>query len=175
VSHPNWPIVAQAARVVGATGAFAEAPMVGARWDALARELLELKACLDGADALRGIEWWNALTEAERTCWLTAADTAIPAEAWTEHKRRTGADARTSADQRKTGSDALTTLYAVQALAATLQLDPAHRFDRTAIAALIEREARRVCALVAALSQRERHSPEEPFTGKRNDHGCSSR
>jgi hypothetical protein len=35
----------------------------------------------------------------------------------------------------------LTALYAIQALAHLLGLDPTHRFDRTAVAALIEREA----------------------------------
>jgi hypothetical protein len=34
------------------------------------------------SDALAGVAWWNALTEADRRFWLAAAITAIPAHAW---------------------------------------------------------------------------------------------
>jgi hypothetical protein len=48
----------------------------------------------------------------------------------------------------------LTALYAIRALAQVLGLDPAHRFDRTAVAALIEREAVRASGIVDALITR---------------------
>ena len=47
--------------------------------------------------------------------------------------------------------DVLLALYAIRALADVLGLDPAHEFDRTAIAALIEREASRASGIVDAL------------------------
>jgi hypothetical protein len=49
----------------------------------------------------------------------------------------------------------LTALYEIQALAQVLGLDPAHVFDRTAIATLIEREAGRASGIVDALIKRE--------------------
>ncbi len=51
--------------------------------------------------------------------------------------------------------DVRTVLYAIQALAQALGLDPAHEFDRTALAALIEREASRASGIVDALINRE--------------------
>jgi hypothetical protein len=48
-----------------------------------------------------------------------------------------------------------TALYAIQALAQVLGLDPSHVFDRTAIATLIEREAGRASGIVDALIKRE--------------------
>lgn len=49
----------------------------------------------------------------------------------------------------------LMALYAIQALAQVLGLDPTHRFDRTAVAALIEREAGRASRIVDALITRK--------------------
>jgi hypothetical protein len=43
------------------------------------------------ADEQLGIEWWNALTEAERARWLREADTAIVAEAWAHFKAASAA------------------------------------------------------------------------------------
>lgn len=37
-------------------------------------------------DALRGMEWWNGLTRAERSRWLQIADSATPADAWQAFK-----------------------------------------------------------------------------------------
>ena len=39
-------------------------------------------------DERSGMAWWNALAEIQRTYWLCEANTAIPAEAWAEYKRR---------------------------------------------------------------------------------------
>lgn len=49
-------------------------------------------------DEQRGIEWWNALTEADRRFWLAAALTATPAEAWAYFKRCGGADVQQSTE-----------------------------------------------------------------------------
>jgi hypothetical protein len=38
-------------------------------------------------DEQAGMDWWNALTEAERAYWLRTADTATPAEAWDAFKQ----------------------------------------------------------------------------------------
>lgn len=38
------------------------------------------------ADEQAGIDWWNGLTEAMRTHWLKAANTAVPTEAWARFK-----------------------------------------------------------------------------------------
>jgi len=38
------------------------------------------------ADEQAGMEWWNALTEAQRARWLRAAGSAAPAEAWVAYK-----------------------------------------------------------------------------------------
>lgn len=46
--------------------------------------------------------------------------------------------------------DVLTALYSIDALGQALQLDPGHRFDRTAVAGLIEREARRAAGTIDA-------------------------
>lgn len=40
-------------------------------------------------DEQRGIEWWNALDEADRRFWLAAACSAVPADAWAYFKRAT--------------------------------------------------------------------------------------
>jgi hypothetical protein len=53
MTRSDWLIVAQAARTVRATGEFAAAPLVGGRWEALACELLELKACFEQAGVER--------------------------------------------------------------------------------------------------------------------------
>jgi hypothetical protein len=37
-------------------------------------------------DDVRGMEWFNALTEAERREWLQRADSAVPADAWRAYK-----------------------------------------------------------------------------------------
>jgi hypothetical protein len=39
------------------------------------------------ADEKAGIDWWNALTEAERDSWCRAANTPTPAVAWDYCKR----------------------------------------------------------------------------------------
>lgn len=39
------------------------------------------------SDERRGIEWWNALTEAERAAWLRRARSAVPADAWAHYRR----------------------------------------------------------------------------------------
>lgn len=61
------------------------------------------------------------------------------------------ADSDTTSSTTADLEDLLTALYAIQALAHVLGLDPAHRFDRTAVAALIEREAGRASGIVDAL------------------------
>lgn len=33
-------------------------------------------------DELRGIEWWNGLSEQDRRFWLASACSAVPADAW---------------------------------------------------------------------------------------------
>ena len=40
------------------------------------------------ADELAGIEWWNSMSEPRRADWLQLADSARPADAWAEFKRR---------------------------------------------------------------------------------------
>jgi hypothetical protein len=37
---------------------------------------------VDEADARRGIKWFNGLSEAERSRWLTLAKSSVPADAW---------------------------------------------------------------------------------------------
>ena len=37
-------------------------------------------------DGLAGMEWWNAMTEAERGHWLREAKSAVPADAWSAYK-----------------------------------------------------------------------------------------
>lgn len=39
------------------------------------------------SETMQGVLWWNALTETERTHWLTVANSAVPAAAWTAFKR----------------------------------------------------------------------------------------
>jgi hypothetical protein len=39
-------------------------------------------------DEQAGIDWWNALTEAQRADWLETAGTAVPAQAWAAYKRQ---------------------------------------------------------------------------------------
>jgi len=39
-------------------------------------------------EELAGIEWWNALTEAERAYWLRVVGSAVPADAWAAFKRQ---------------------------------------------------------------------------------------
>lgn len=34
------------------------------------------------ADEQAGIDWWNALNEADRRWWLWVSQTAVPAVAW---------------------------------------------------------------------------------------------
>jgi len=41
------------------------------------------------ADELAGIEWWNAISEHRQADWLQMAESAKPADAWAEYKRRT--------------------------------------------------------------------------------------
>jgi len=41
------------------------------------------------ADELAGIEWWNSISEPRQADWLQMAESARPADAWTEYKRRT--------------------------------------------------------------------------------------
>lgn len=38
------------------------------------------------ADEIAGMRWWNALTEAERSKWLSVAGTAVAADAWAAFK-----------------------------------------------------------------------------------------
>ena len=38
-------------------------------------------------DDIRGMRWWNALTEIDRLFWLQKADSARPADAWTAFKQ----------------------------------------------------------------------------------------
>ena len=40
------------------------------------------------ADELAGIEWWSSMSEPRRADWLQLADSARPADAWAEFKRR---------------------------------------------------------------------------------------
>ena len=47
-------------------------------------------------------------------------------------------------------SDLLEALHAIRALAQILTLDPGHRFDRTAVVLLIEREAQRAVTMLCA-------------------------
>lgn len=44
--------------------------------------VIELRAQRNVADALVGMAWWNGLSQSERTYWLEAADSAVPADAW---------------------------------------------------------------------------------------------
>lgn len=37
---------------------------------------------LPQGDPKAGIDWWNAMTEDQRSQWLTFAGTAVPADAW---------------------------------------------------------------------------------------------
>ena len=41
------------------------------------------------ADELAGIEWWSSISEPRRADWLQMAESAKPADAWAEYKRRT--------------------------------------------------------------------------------------
>ena len=41
-------------------------------------------------DEKKGIDWWNALSEADRRFWLLGAITSTPAEAWDYFKRCAG-------------------------------------------------------------------------------------
>ncbi len=41
------------------------------------------------ADELAGVEWWNSISEPRRADWLQMAESAKPADAWAEYKRRT--------------------------------------------------------------------------------------
>jgi hypothetical protein len=41
------------------------------------------------ADELAGIEWWTSISEPRRADWLRMAESAKPADAWAEYKRRT--------------------------------------------------------------------------------------
>jgi hypothetical protein len=38
-------------------------------------------------DEMRGIAWWNSLTDTERKAWLARAGSAIPAAAWAAYQR----------------------------------------------------------------------------------------
>ena len=40
------------------------------------------------AEAREGIAWWNDLREESRGVWLRLANSAVPADAWNEYKRR---------------------------------------------------------------------------------------
>lgn len=40
-------------------------------------------------DERAGMDWWNALSEADRRFWLSAAISAVPADAWAYFKRVT--------------------------------------------------------------------------------------
>lgn len=40
-------------------------------------------------DEITGMNWWNALHQADRRFWLAAALTATPAQAWAYYKRVT--------------------------------------------------------------------------------------
>jgi hypothetical protein len=40
-------------------------------------------------DELASVEWWNSLSAPRQADWLRLADSAKPAEAWAEYKRRT--------------------------------------------------------------------------------------
>lgn len=37
-------------------------------------------------DAHEGVLWWNRITELDRAHWLTAAKSAVPADAWAAFK-----------------------------------------------------------------------------------------
>lgn len=52
------------------------------------------------ADELASVEWWNALSEPRRADWLHLADSAKPADAWAEYKRRTQEDQAEEATAR---------------------------------------------------------------------------
>jgi hypothetical protein len=39
-------------------------------------------------DERAGMEWFNALSEAQRAFWLASAGSAVPADAWAEYKRQ---------------------------------------------------------------------------------------
>ena len=41
------------------------------------------------ADELAGIEWWHSISEHRQADWLQMAESAKPADAWAEYKRRT--------------------------------------------------------------------------------------
>jgi hypothetical protein len=38
-------------------------------------------------DDIRGMHWWNALSEADRLFWLQKADSARPIDAWRAFKQ----------------------------------------------------------------------------------------
>jgi hypothetical protein len=42
-------------------------------------------------DDLRGMRWWNSLTEVDRLFWLQKADSARPVDAWDAFKREIAA------------------------------------------------------------------------------------
>lgn len=41
------------------------------------------------AGELAGIEWWSSISEHRQADWLQMAESAKPADAWAEYKRRT--------------------------------------------------------------------------------------
>lgn len=42
------------------------------------------------SDEVKGMEWWNGLTEEDRDFWLRVAGSAVPADAWSFFKHQEG-------------------------------------------------------------------------------------
>jgi hypothetical protein len=42
---------------------------------------------MDTSDAVKGIAWWNRLTEKNRYYWMVVAGSAVPADAWRAYVR----------------------------------------------------------------------------------------
>ena len=59
--------------------------------------LLTLRPTAHLRDAVAGIQWFNALSRAERAHWLEIAGSAVPADAWAAFKR--AADSAASGDR----------------------------------------------------------------------------
>lgn len=54
---------------------------------AATERILSLRPTRDLADAVAGINWFNALSRADRAHWLYVAGSAVPADAWSAFKR----------------------------------------------------------------------------------------
>ncbi len=82
----HWPVAVRAARIhLNHALASLEAPPI-------------TEPRIATPDEVRGMEWFNALTEAERREWLQRADSAVPADAWAAYKAAKEVHARRHAE-----------------------------------------------------------------------------